>query len=226
EMESWLSNTSNALKEMNEVDSEGLGDWSFWFNELQVQALSTMEKDHSGVNDEINQQLVILYQLQWLSLWSTEERWLIKQLLLNRGESELLSQLNSITEHQQLYIERFIEINAKPEQVSLLLSTFSDKAFEQSYQLRSHILNQQPLTQTPDTSLQALQQRLDLIQYVVSTFSSQLTNNIQREISQSKRLILLFCAALFFSLLIIAIIGANLYRRITNYLSHVIKTMS
>ncbi|MGS0825566.1 ATP-binding protein [Shewanella sp. 0m-8] len=226
EMESWLSNTSNALKEMNEVDSEGLGDWSFWFNELQVQALSTMEKDHSGVNDEINQQLVILYQLQWLSLWSTEERWLIKQLLLNRGESELLSQLNSITEHQQLYIERFIEINAKPEQVSLLLSTFSDKAFEQSYQLRSHILNQQPLTQTPDASLQALQQRLDLIQYVVSTFSSQLTNNIQREISQSKRLILLFCAALFFSLIIIAIIGANLYRRITNYLSHVIKTMS
>ncbi|MGS0681781.1 ATP-binding protein [Shewanella sp. 125m-7] len=226
EMESWLDNTNTALKEMNEVDAEGLGDWSVWFNELQIQALSTLEKDHSGINDEINQQLAILYQLQWLSLWSTEESWLIKRLLLNRNNNDLLSQLNSITERQQLFIERFIDINAKPEQVSLLLSIFSDKAFEQSYQLRNHILNQQPLTHSSDISLPALQQRLNLIQYVVSTFSSQLTNNIQSEISLSKRLILLFCAALFCSLVIIAIIGANLYRRITNYLSHVINTMS
>ncbi|ABZ78543.1 histidine kinase [Shewanella halifaxensis HAW-EB4] len=226
EMQAWLASTNDALKELAEVNAEELADWSVWFNELQVQALNTLEKDNSGFNDEINQQLAILYQLQWLSLWSTEEKWLINLLLQNRDDSELLSQLNSITERQQLYVERFIDINAKPDQVSLLLSTFSDKAFEQSYQLRSHILNKQALTNTPNISLEAFRQRLDLIQYVVSTFSTQLTGNIQSEIAQSKNLILLFCTALFASLVIIAIIGANLYRRIINYLSHVINTMS
>lgn len=226
EMTSWLGSTNDALKELAGVNVEGLADWSVWFNELQIQALSTLEKEHSEISDDINQQLAILYQLQWLSLWSTEEKWLINLLLRNRDDNELLSQLNSITERQQLYVERFININAKPDQVSLLLNTFSNQAFEQSYQLRSHILNKQTLINTPDINLEAFSQRLDLIQYVVSTFSSKLSSNIHSEIAQAKDLILLFCAALFSSLVLIAFIGANLYRRLINYLSHVINTMS
>lgn len=226
DMESWVTNTNDALIELAEMNADDLADWSIWFNELQVQAINTLEKDSSGFNYDINQQLEILYQLQWLSLWSTEEKWLINLLLQDRNDSELLSQLNSITERQQLYVERFIDINAKPEQVSLLLSTFSDKAFEQSYQLRSHILNKQTLANTPNISLAAFNQRLDLIQYVVSSFSAKLSSNIHGEIAQSKNLIWLFCVALVISLAIIAIIGANLYRRIINYLSHVISTMS
>ncbi|MCL1140608.1 hybrid sensor histidine kinase/response regulator [Shewanella pneumatophori] len=226
EMQSWLESISSTTSELAEVDALGLNDWSVWINELQVQAINTLEKDRSNVSEEINRELAILYQLQWLSLWSTEEKWLINQLLLNRNSSELLNQLNTITERQQLYVERFIDINAKPEQVSLLLNTFSDKAFEQSYQLRSHILNGDTLAEDPQQSLAAFAQRLSSIQFVVGTFSSQLTNNIHNEIEQSKNLILLFCAALFISLLIIGLIGANLYGRIINYLRHVIKTMS
>ncbi|GIU18651.1 two-component system sensor histidine kinase/response regulator [Shewanella sp. MBTL60-112-B1] len=226
EMESWLDSTRKALDEMSIVEAEGIGDWSIWFNELQLQALNTLEKDHSGSNNEINRQLAILYQLQWLSLWSTEEKWLINQLLISPNDAELLSLLNSITERQQHYVERFIDINANPVQVSLLLSTFSDPVFAQSYQLRSQILSQQRLMNTANISLEAFSQRLDLIQYVVGVFSTELTNNIQNEIAKSKNLIWLFCGALLSSLIIIVIIGANLYRRIINYLSHVINTMS
>ncbi|ABV85614.1 ATP-binding protein [Shewanella pealeana] len=226
EMMSWLDSINSALTEMSDIDAAGLADWSAWINELQIQALTTLEKDPSGVTEEINQQLAILYQLQWLSLWSTEEKWLINQLLLNRNDPELLSQLVTVTERQQLYVERFIDINAKQEQITLLLNTFSDKAFEQSYQLRSHILNEEALSDSPNISLSAFSQRLDLIQYVVTTFSTQLADNIQSEIAQSKQLIMLFFGALLGSLIIIATIGANLYRRIINYLSHVIKTMS
>ncbi|WP_299809085.1 ATP-binding protein [uncultured Shewanella sp.] len=226
EMASWLDTTSKAVDEMTSVDAESLGDWSTWFYELQLQALNTLEKDHSGINNDINRQLTILYQLQWLSLWSAEEKWLINQLLLTPNDAELLSQLNAITERQQHYVERFIDINANPVQVSLLLSTFSDPVFEQSYQLRSQILSQQRLTNTANISLEAFSQRLDLIQYVVGAFSTELTNNIQSEIANSKKLIWLFCAALFGSLVLIIIIGANLYRRLISYLSHVINTMS
>lgn len=226
EMMSWLDSINSALTEMRDTDAASLGDWSIWINELQIQALTTLEKDPSGVTEEINQQLAILYQLQWLSLWSTEEKWLIKQLLLKRNDPELLSQLVTVTERQQLYVERFIDINAKQEQVTLLLNTFSDKAFEQSYQLRSHILNEEALSDSPNISLSAFSQRLDLIQYVVTTFSTQLVDNIQSEIARSKQLIMLFFGALLGSLIIIATIGANLYRRIINYLSHVLKTMS
>ncbi|GIU40456.1 hybrid sensor histidine kinase/response regulator [Shewanella sairae] len=226
EMQSWLDSTRSALDELPEVGTDGLADWSTWFSELQIQALTILEKDRSNVNEEINRELAILYQLKWLSIWSTEEKWLINQLLLNRSNTELLSQLNTITERQQLYVERFIDINAKPEQVTLLLNTFSDKAFEQSYKLRSDILNGTTLAGDPQLSLAAFSQRLSKIQYVVNTFSEQLTNNIHHEIAQSKQLITLFCGALFVSLMIIGLIGANLYKRIINYLRHVIKTMS
>ncbi|WP_108945222.1 hypothetical protein [Shewanella halifaxensis] len=140
EMQAWYESISEANKELPEITVDGLNDWSIWINELQVQALNTLEKDRTNVSEEINRELAILYQLQWLSLWSIDEKWLISQLLLNRNNNELLNQLNTITERQQLLVERFIDISAKPEQVALLLDTFSDKAFEQSYQLRSHIL--------------------------------------------------------------------------------------
>ncbi|MDR8526131.1 hybrid sensor histidine kinase/response regulator [Shewanella fidelis] len=226
EMQAWYESISEANKELPEIAVDGLNDWSTWINELQVQALNTLEKDRTNVSEEINRELAILYQLQWLSLWSIDEKWLISQLLLNRNNNELLNQLNTITERQQLLVERFIDISAKPEQVALLLDTFSDKAFEQSYQLRSHILKGEALAESTQQSLAAFSQRLNSIQYVVSTFSEQLTDNIHGEIQHSKNLILLFCIALLASLLCIGLIGANLYGRIINYLRHVIKTMS
>ena len=226
DIQAWFNSTKEALTESPELTKESLIDWSTWMSELQEQALIVLEKDKLDVPEQINQNLTILFQLQWLSLWSAEEKWLISQLLTNRNDIELLSQLNMSAERQQLYVERFINISAKPAQVDLLLSTFSDKAFEQSYQLRSHILHEESLVESPKESLTAFSQRLSLIQFVVTTFSEKLTSNIHSEIAQSKNLIIAFCSALFVSLFIIATIGANLYRRILYYLQHVIKTMS
>lgn len=226
DIQAWFNSTKEALTESPELSNDSVVDWSTWMSELQSQALVVLEKDKLDVPEQINQNLTILYQLQWLSLWSAEEKWLINQLLSNKNDTELLNQLNMSAERQQLYVERFININAKPEQVDLLLSTFSDKAFEQSYQLRSHILHQDVLVESPEENLAAFSQRLSLIQFVVTTFSDQLTSKIHSEIAQSKNLIIVFCAGLFASLLIIGTIGANLYRRILNYLQHVIKTMS
>ncbi|QQX80037.1 response regulator [Shewanella sp. KX20019] len=226
DIQAWFDSTKDALTESPELTREGVVDWSAWMSELQAQALVVLEKDKLDVPAQINQNLTILFQLQWLSLWSAEEKWLINQLLTNRSNTDLLTQLNMSAERQQLYVERFININAKPEQVDLLLATFSDKAFEQSYQLRSDILRGNILVDSPESNLKAFSQRLSLIQFVVTTFSEQLTGKIHSEIAQSKNLIIIFCSALFASLLIIGTIGANLYRRILNYLNHVIKTMS
>ncbi|MCL1049283.1 ATP-binding protein [Shewanella abyssi] len=226
DIQAWFDSTKDALTESPELTKESVADWSTWMSELQAQALIVLEKDKLDVPAQINQNLTILFQLQWLSLWSAEEKWLINQLLTNRSDAELLTQLNMSAERQQLYVERFININAKPEQVDLLLATFSDKAFEHSYQLRSDILRGNMLVDSPESNLEAFSQRLSLIQFVVTTFSEQLTRKIHSEIAQSKNLIIIFCSALFASLLIIGTIGANLYRRILNYLNHVIKTMS
>ncbi|WOT05063.1 hybrid sensor histidine kinase/response regulator [Shewanella youngdeokensis] len=226
EIKAWFDSTKEALSESPDVTLEGIADWSIWMAELQTQALILLEKDNVDVPEQISQNLTILYQLQWLSLWSAEEKWLISQLLTNKNDAELLAQLSMTVERQQLYVERFINISAKPEQVNLLLETFSDKAFEQSYQLRSHILLEDNLVGSPESNLKAFSQRLSLVQFVIATFNEQLTSNVHDEIAQSKNLIIIFCAALFASLLLIGVIGANLYNRILKYLHHVINTMS
>ncbi|MFS1439859.1 ATP-binding protein [Shewanella sp. 10N.286.48.A6] len=226
DIQAWFNSTEEALAESPALTKEDLFDWSIWMNELQNQGLMTLEKDKLDVPEKINQNLTILFQLQWLSLWSAEEKWLMDQLITNRGDEDLLSQLNMSAERQQLYVDRFINISAKPEQVDLLLTTFSDQAFQQSYQLRSQFLQGNEIVDNTDANLEVFNQRLNLIQYVVTSISEQLSTNIHSEIAKSKQLIIMFCVALLISLVTIGTIGANLYRRILKYLHHVIKTMS
>ena len=68
DIQAWFNSTKEALTESPELTKESVIDWSTWMSELQEQALIVLEKDRLDVPEQINQNLTILFQLQWLSL--------------------------------------------------------------------------------------------------------------------------------------------------------------
>lgn len=149
-----------------------------WQNESYKQLLLFVEKTPlTAVIPQVDGHLVSLAQLEWLMFWAGEEIWQINALVnRNQLNSEaMLSARESIinlVQSQQLFVERFIAINADETQVSLLLKAFSNAAFEQSSVFREQLLNTKSANalSVADIKLgmEALDLRLNLIQACLS----------------------------------------------------------
>lgn len=223
-----LDDLSDAVSEFSETQKEDLLDWSTWIDETLISILTSLEKSPLAINNEkVEQNLGVLYQLNWLSMWSQQENWYIRQLLLMPDMTdELKPELVSVIQNQQLYIDRFISINADPQQIELLKKTFSDPAFANSYILREGLLGDGVSQDMVSLGLKALDERYNLIQFVVGKVSQQLVSEIHTTIADAKVKMGILASAILLALIVLTILGVNLAKRIIQYLGRVIKTMS
>ncbi|MDO6498847.1 hybrid sensor histidine kinase/response regulator [Photobacterium sanguinicancri] len=223
-----MDDLADAVSEFSETQQDDLLDWSAWIDETLNGVLTSLEKSPLTINNKkVEQNLGVLYQLNWLSLWSQQENWFIRQLLLMPDMTEdLKPELVSVIQNQQLYIDRFISINADPQQIELLKKTFSDPAFANSYILREGLLGGDVSQDAVSVGLKALDERYNLIQFVVGKVSQQLVSEIHTTIASAKVKMGIFTSAILLTLLVLSILGMNLAKRIIQYLGRVIKTMS
>ncbi|PSW06670.1 hybrid sensor histidine kinase/response regulator [Photobacterium lipolyticum] len=226
EMSQVMTEMGEASEEVRLLEKEDLNDWSLWVDDLINQSLMNFEKEilHTG-NTRIEQNVSVLYQLQWLLYWAQEENWYIHQFLA-QNNLDYKASLSTVIERQQLYIDRFISINAQPEQIELLLKTFAHPAFASSYKLREGILTGNVKNSEIGKGLIAFNERFKLIQFVVYKVNRQLVDEIQTSMNDAKLLMGIFLLAIVLSLALMSYLGANLSRRIINYLHRVIRTMS
>jgi len=213
-------------------DAETLLDGHQWQADAYKQLLFAIEKVtfDSPVND-INSDLTALIQLGWLIHWVEEESWL-NQLLVEKENTYqdlaflLREQVNALSQKQQLYIERFVAINAKASQVSLLLATFSDEAFENSTIYREQLLQVEAFEvltpQQIEAGKQAFSTRLRLFQSVADVIQSQLSHEIQNTVQVFEKRRLIFLSIISGIVLIVFIIGIALARKVTGNLGLVL----
>ncbi|MCQ1059235.1 ATP-binding protein [Photobacterium sp. ZSDE20] len=216
------------IAEYEFVEPLDINDWSDWGFDLLIHNLVSLERAPLNVADpNIEQKLSVLYQLQWLQLWAQQENWYIR-IIANQPEQaeEYKEQLDTIIERQQLIIERYLSVNATPTQIELLRTIFANPVFATSYQLRASIFSNSFSGFTQSDSFSALDQRYTLIQFVVTSISRELAQDIQNSISQSKRLIWLYSFVISLSVVMMIWLGVNLIRRIGSYLHRVLKSMS
>ncbi|NBI56005.1 hybrid sensor histidine kinase/response regulator [Photobacterium alginatilyticum] len=222
------SDMIEVLQDFEGVAKEDVTDWSDWASDLVGQSLEQLEKSSLTVGDEqIEQNLSILYQLKWLQIWAQQENWYV-HLLNNEATRDEYYQslLVSVIERQQLFIERYLSINATPEQIDLLSRTFTNPAFSESYKLRSEILAGEESDKDISAGMIAFNERFRLIQFVVNEVSAQLIYEVNDCISKSKQLMTVYLAVIVLSLLIMGYLGSNLARRVISYLGHILKTMA
>ncbi|WP_413113225.1 ATP-binding protein [Thaumasiovibrio sp. DFM-14] len=215
-----------ATNEIGHLDIDSLEEWSLWIDELTHQfAISLQKYTPQSGSIHIDQKLNAMYQLMWLQLWVQQESWLLHQAEY-ADESSQLDALYALVGKQQEMIDRFININATPQQIELLLSTFSNEAFSTSYQVRNELLagslNPSQLSQ----SLSAFDQRYQLIESVIDIISENIANDISLEVAKTTQLMAVFALTAGVSILLLITLGINVFKRIVQQLNKVINTLS
>lgn len=221
-----LSDLTDVEEEFSYLTAEDVNDWSSWISDSTSQLLFILEKNHLEFNDkEIDSNLEVLYQLQWLYFWANEENWYIHLIVRGIGD-DVKALLSPIVERQQLFIERFIAISADNNQISLLQNTFSDQAFIDSYALRNLIQNGHFQANASHYDISALNKRLTLISQVVANVGVNLSNKITVKVAETKMRVVAFTIFITALLLGISYLGWMLIQRILGNLKAIITTLT
>ncbi|WP_182026859.1 response regulator [Vibrio rotiferianus] len=212
--------------------SEDRLDLGEWVSDAYKQLLIELEKvPFTNATPEIKDHLTALTQLEWLLFWSNEENRLSQVLVQSaqQGEydDEIRSTILSLIQSQQLFLERFLNLNANQEQVSLLLDTFTSDAFVQSQDFRSYLLNRSDLDELSsleiETGLQALKTRLELLINVDTTIKAQLTHDVESAIRKAEREQLIFILIIGLMTLLVIYSVLKLSQKVTQDLKLVLK---
>ncbi len=220
-----LLDLDGAAEEFTSLSAEDVNDWSSWISDSTSQLLLILEKNNLDINDkEIESNIEVLYQLQWLYFWANEENWYINLIVADVG-MDVKSLLPSIVERQQLFIERFIAISADNNQISLLQSTFSDKAFIDSYALRNLIQSEHFKASASNYDISVLDKRLALISQVVSNVGANLSIKIKEKVAEAKMHVVASSIFIIALLLCASYLGWLLIQRILGNLKEIIATL-
>ena len=105
------------------------------------------------------------------------------QLLLDQVRQVSPRGIANLVQNQQLFVERFVAINADPMQVNLLLDSFSNPAFEESSMFRNVLLSSEGVASLSSAEIKAgidaLNLRSNLIQGVSLSIEEQLRQEIR-----------------------------------------------
>ena len=220
--------TINAIK--NAEDDESRHDAIQWQTSVYKELLLTIEKTHFIAPIQIvDSNLQALLQLEWLTFWVQDEIWQSKIILKHENNNliELVrSDLQALIQNQQLFVDRFLAINADKSQTKLLLGVFSNIAFEQSNSYREQLLDDDLMAQITSEELKqgtkAFAQRLSLFQNVAKAINEQLQQNIKTSVNTFQQYRIVFFSIITISIFLLLIFGATLAQRIISNLNTVL----
>ncbi len=237
EVQQLLSSFEEASLSLATVtDTEERLDISEWRADTYKQILLALEKvPFDNATFEIKSHLTALIQLDWLMFWSTEENrlsgHLIHTMQQNQNyDAEISNEIQTLVQNQQLFLERFVTLNANQQQVSMLLDTFTNDVFVTSQEFRSFLFNEQPLLslspQEVASGLTALSNRFTLLQDVDNKIEQQLKADVNHATTIANRQRLLFIGIMSVITILVISLAVGLVRKVTGDLNLVVKFLS
>ena len=213
-------------------DSESRYDNTQWQADVYKQLLLTLEKTNfESPIPTIDNHLKALFQLEWLVYWAQEENRQSNLLVHSTTESNdmtalMRSDIRTLIQNQQLFVDRFIAMNANTKQVTLLLTAFSNIAFENSNIYREQLLDNNLIKIiTPfeiSQGKKSFTQKLLHLQEVANAIKLELKQEIKKTIVTSEQHRLIFFSIAAISILLVLILGIALAHRIISNLNTVL----
>ncbi|PMH02628.1 response regulator [Vibrio lentus] len=233
EMNQLVADFSEAtLSTMEATDSYDKLDALEWQSDLYKQLLLEIEKvPFENTKREIQQHLTALQQLEWLMFWSNEEFKLGTSLIeifqsSQEYDPELAEQIKTLSERQQLFLERFVSLNANEHQVSLMVEVFRNDVFAQSQEIRSALLDLNAISQlTPQeisVGLEAMSARLSLLQSLGNVIKQEFQQEVEQAIYEAQIQRTLFISIVALLATIVMGLTLSLARQVTNNLKLVL----
>ncbi|OCH63180.1 response regulator [Vibrio splendidus] len=233
EMNQLVADFSEAtLSTMQATDSYDKLDALEWQSDLYKQLLLEIEKvPFENTKREIQQHLTALQQLEWLMFWSNEEFKLGTSLIeifqsSQEYDPELAEQIETLSERQQLFLERFVSLNANEHQVSLMVEVFRNDVFAQSQEIRNALLDLNAISQlTPkevSVGLEAMSARLNLLQSLGGVIKQEFQQEVEQAIYDAQIQRTLFISIVALLATIVMGLTLSLARQVTNNLNLVL----
>ncbi|MDD1821584.1 response regulator [Photobacterium sp. ZSDE20] len=233
EMNQLVDDFSEAtLLTIGATDSYDKLDALEWQGDLYKQLLLETEKvPFEKTKLEIQQHLTALQQLEWLMFWSKEEFKLSSSLIeifqsSQEYDPELAEQIETLSERQLLFLERFVSLNANENQVSLMVEVFRSEVFAQSQEIRNALLNlnmfRQLTPQQMSVGLEAMRERLSLLQTLGNVIKQEFQQEVDESISEAKIQRTLFISIVAVLAAIVMGLALSLARQVTNNLKLVL----
>ena len=220
------------LSTMEATDTYDKLDALEWQSDLYKQLLLEIEKvPFENTKREIQQHLTALQQLEWLMFWSNEEFKLGTSLIeifqtSQEYDPELAEQIETLSERQQLFLERFVSLNANEHQVSLMVEVFRNDVFAQSQEIRNALLDLNAISQlTPQevsVGLEAMSARLSLLQSLGNVIKQEFQQEVEQAISDAQVQRTLFISIVALLATIVMGLTLSLARQVTNNLNLVL----
>ncbi|NOI02585.1 response regulator [Vibrio kanaloae] len=218
---------------MEATDSYDKLDALEWQSDTYKRLLIEIEKvPFENTKREIQQHLTALQQLEWLAFWSNEEFKLgtsLIEIFQNSQEysPELAEQIKTLSERQQLFLERFVLLNANEDQVSLMVEVFRNDVFTQSQKIRSALLNLNAISklspQEISVGLEAMNTRLSLLQSLGSVIKQEFKQEVEQAIYAAQMQRILFISIVASLTALVMGLTLSLTRQVTNNLNLVLK---
>ncbi|GAL18163.1 CheY-like receiver [Vibrio maritimus] len=212
------------------VEKQELVEWQV---DTYKQILMIIEKSPAkAVLPVVDGHMVALSQLEWLVFWADEEIWQTSALIQSYQSGEATDELSkqeiaNLVQNQQLFVERFVAINADPMQVNLLLDSFSNPAFEESSMFRNVLLSSEGVASLSSAEIKAgidaLNLRSNLIQGVSLSIEEQLRQEIRTLVAGFEQQRMGFLTVVSLLTVMLIVIGVNLALRVTRNLGLVLK---
>ncbi|CAK2491903.1 response regulator [Vibrio crassostreae] len=233
EMNQLVADFSEAtLSTMEATDSYDKLDALEWQSDLYKQLLLEIEKvPFENTKRGIQQHLTALQQLEWLMFWSNEEFKLSTSLIeifqsSQEYDPELAEQIETLSERQQLFLERFVSLNANEHQVSLMVEVFRNDVFAQSQEIRSALLDLNAINQLDpqqiSVGLEAMSARLSLLQSLGNVIKQEFQQEVEQAIYDAQVQRTLFISIVAILAMIVMGLTLSLARQVTNNLNLVL----
>ena len=233
EMNQLVADFSEAsLSTMEATDDYDKLDALEWQSDLYKQLLLEIEKvPFENTKRGIQQHLTALQQLEWLMFWSNEEFKLSTSLIeifqnYQEYAPELAEQIKTLSERQQLFLERFVLLNANEHQVSLMVEVFRNDVFAQSQEIRNALLDLNAISQLTaqevSVGLEAMSARLSLLQSLGGVIKQEFQQEVEQAIYDAQIQRTLFISIVALLAAIVMGLTLSLARQVTNNLNLVL----
>ncbi|ENC6724317.1 response regulator [Vibrio harveyi] len=234
EMKDLLSSLEEANLSLSAAtDMDERLDIAEWRADTYKQILLALEKvPFNDATFEIQAHLSALMQIEWLMFWSQEENLLSQYLIYSIEQNQsydvdVSSEIDSLVKNQQLFLERFVTLNANQQQVELLIETFTNDVFVRSQEFRSFLLNEEALSTLPPqeiaAGLTALNGRLALLKAVDNKMTEQLQADVEHAISAANQQRLMFISVMSVMTILVVSLAVRLVRKVTSNLQLVLE---
>ncbi|WP_299005369.1 ATP-binding protein [uncultured Shewanella sp.] len=223
-----VNGLSQAYDEYPNVVKEDVQDWSAWVFDSLAELILMYEDEAINIGvDTIEQQVKIMYQLNWILFWDYEADWLL-HIEMETSKLNMEEELISLKSMQQLLIDKFINTSANPEQINQLLAIFQSKDFITGQVFRDNVTRTGLSNLTKDdiqSGLKTLELRLSVLSDGLGTTITQIKNNIKTESRGFKNEAYFYIVITAVILIIISFLGFSLINRIISYLKRILNTM-